>query len=153
MEEDTWQRKKVCIVDDDSDLREIYLMKFNQEGFDVSVAVNGEEGMRLIREKKPDIILLDLQMPVKNGVEVLTELNADEELSRIPVIINAALHFRNSLFRFGMSVIPTSLPVLLMGFQGAQDGHQCRSVIAGFLEDSDRIRVSVIFLRAAIPLL
>lgn len=87
MEEDIWQRKKVCIIDDDPDLREIYLMKFNQEGFDVSVAVNGEEGMRMIREKNPDIILLDLQMPVKNGVEVLGELNADEKLSKIPVIV------------------------------------------------------------------
>ncbi len=101
MEEDTWQRKKVCIVDDDSDLREIYLMKFNQEGFDVSVAVNGEEGMRLIREKKPDIILLDLQMPVKNGVEVLTELNADEELSRIPVIVLTNIDNEDSFKQVG----------------------------------------------------
>ena len=101
MEEDTWQRKKVCIVDDDSDLREIYLMKFNQEGFDVSVAVNGEEGMRLIREKKPDIILLDLQMPVKNGVEVLTELNADEELSRIPVIMLTNIDNEDSFKQVG----------------------------------------------------
>ena len=101
MEEDTWQRKKVCIVDDDSDLRDIYLMKFNQEGFDVSVAVNGEEGMRLIREKKPDIILLDLQMPVKNGVEVLTELNADEELSRIPVIVLTNIDNEDSFKQVG----------------------------------------------------
>ncbi len=87
MTEDIWQKKKVCIIDDDANLREIYLMKFNQEGFDVSLAVDGEEGMKSIREKRPDIILLDLQMPVKNGVEVLQELAADSELSTIPVII------------------------------------------------------------------
>ncbi len=87
MTEDIWEKKKVCIIDDDPNLREIYLMKFNQEGFDVSLAVNGEEGMQSIREKHPDIILLDLQMPVKNGVEVLQELAADSELSKIPVII------------------------------------------------------------------
>ncbi len=87
MTEDIWEKKKVCIIDDDPNLREIYLMKFNQEGFDVSLAVNGEEGMQSIREKHPDIILLDLQMPVKNGVEVLQELEADSELSKIPVII------------------------------------------------------------------
>lgn len=87
MTEDIWQKKKVCIIDDDPNLREIYLMKFNQEGFDVSLAVDGEEGVKLIREKRPDIILLDLQMPVKNGVEVLQELEADSELSKIPVII------------------------------------------------------------------
>ena len=87
MTEDIWQKKKVCIIDDDPNLREIYLMKFNQDGFDVSLAVDGEEGMKLIRDNRPDIILLDLQMPVKNGVEVLQELEADGELSKIPVII------------------------------------------------------------------
>ncbi len=87
MEEEIWEKKKICIIDDDADLREIYLMKFNQEGFDVSLATNGEEGMKSIREKHPDIILLDLQMPIKNGVEVLQELQADEALAKIPVIV------------------------------------------------------------------
>lgn len=86
-EDQIWAKKKVCIIDDDPNLREIYLMKFNQEGFDVSLAVNGEEGLKLIREKRPDIILLDLQMPVKNGIEVLQELDGDQELSKIPVIV------------------------------------------------------------------
>ena len=80
MEEEIWSKKKICIVDDDPNLREIYLMKFNQEGFEVFLATNGEEGLQVIREKKPDIILLDLQMPVKNGIEVLEELDQDAEL-------------------------------------------------------------------------
>jgi len=87
MENEIWSKKKICIVDDDPNLREIYMMKFHQEGFDVSLAINGEEGMKSIREKKPDIILLDLQMPVKSGVEVLKELEADQELCKIPVIV------------------------------------------------------------------
>lgn len=86
-EQDIWKKKRVCIIDDDPDLREIYLTKFNQEGFDVLLAINGEEGMKVVREKKPDIILLDLQMPVKNGIEVLQELDTDKELSKIPVIV------------------------------------------------------------------
>ncbi len=87
MEEEIWTKKKICIVDDDPDLREIYLMKFNQEGFEVFLATNGEEGLQVIREKQPDIILLDLQMPVKNGIEVLEELDGDAVLSKIPVIV------------------------------------------------------------------
>ncbi|MBI2439556.1 MAG: response regulator [Candidatus Moranbacteria bacterium] len=87
MDEDIWAKKKVCVIDDDDNIREIYIMKFNLEGFDVSAAKNGEEGLKVIREKKPDIILLDLQMPVKDGMEVLEELKNDEALSRIPVII------------------------------------------------------------------
>lgn len=86
-EEEIRTKKKICIIDDDPDLREIYLTKFNQEGFDVSLATNGEEGLRVIREKRPDIILLDLQMPVKNGIEVLQELDTDKDFSRIPIIV------------------------------------------------------------------
>lgn len=85
--QDVWEKKKVCIIDDDANIREIYLTKFNQEGFDVSLAMNGEEGLRVIRETKPDIILLDLQMPIMSGVMVLDELHKDEVLSKIPVII------------------------------------------------------------------
>lgn len=87
MEKEIWAKKKVCIVDDDPSVREIYLMKFNQEGFDVSLATDGAEGLRVIREERPDIVLLDLQMPVKNGIEVLEELHRDEELRKIPVIV------------------------------------------------------------------
>lgn len=98
---DVWEKKKVCIIDDDPDIREIYLMKFNQEGFDVSLAINGEEGMKVIREKKPDIILLDLQMPVKNGTEVLAELNDDEELRKIPVIVLTNIDNEDAFHKVG----------------------------------------------------
>src|SRR3972149_3612917 len=84
---DIWEKKKVCIIDDDNDIREIYRMKFNLEQYEVLTAANGEEGLQIIREKKPDVILLDLQMPVKNGVEVLQELQKNKELAAIPVVI------------------------------------------------------------------
>jgi DNA-binding response OmpR family regulator len=86
-ENEIWRKKKVCIIDDDANIREIYLMKFNLEGFDVSVATNGEEGMRVIRETKPDIILLDIEMPVMNGMDVLEQLHTDTTLVTIPVIM------------------------------------------------------------------
>jgi CheY-like chemotaxis protein len=82
-----WDKKKVCIIDDDTDIREIYLMKFNLEGFDVSVATDGEEGLKVIRETHPDIILLDIEMPVKNGIELLDDLHKDPVLAKIPVIM------------------------------------------------------------------
>ncbi len=85
--EEVLVKKRVCIIDDDNDIREIYIMKFGLEGFDAVGARDGEEGMRMIREKRPDIILLDLQMPVKNGVEVLEELSNDKSLSTIPVVV------------------------------------------------------------------
>lgn len=77
----------VCIIDDDPNIQEIYRMKFVQEGFGVISAVNGEDGLKLVKEKRPDIIFLDIQMPVKNGVEVLEIMKRDPDISRIPVVI------------------------------------------------------------------
>lgn len=96
-----WHKKKVCIIDDDANIREIYLVKFNQEGFDVLLAADGEEGMKIVREKRPDIILLDLQMPIKNGTEVLEELNKDEELRKIPVIVLTNIDNEDSYHEVG----------------------------------------------------
>ena len=87
MEKNPWKKTKVCIIDDDDNIREIYSVKFMVEDFDVVSAKNGEDGLQLIRAEKPDIILLDLQMPVKDGFAVLEELQEDKDLMRIPVLI------------------------------------------------------------------
>ncbi|MDD2766187.1 MAG: response regulator [Candidatus Moranbacteria bacterium] len=86
-EQDIWERKKVCIIDDNEDIRSIYQTKFSAEGFEVFMAVNGEEGLKVINQAKPDIILLDIEMPIMNGIEVLKKLREDTALSRIPVIM------------------------------------------------------------------
>ncbi len=87
MEKNPWKKTKVCIIDDDENIREIYSVKFLTEDFDVVSAGDGDEGLRVARAERPDIILLDIQMPVKGGFEVLKELHDDKELMRIPVII------------------------------------------------------------------
>lgn len=79
--------KKICIIEDDANLREIYRKTFEQEGFEVVAAGDGEEGLKKIREQVPDAITLDLQMPVKDGFEVLKELSADSRLAGIPVVV------------------------------------------------------------------
>jgi DNA-binding response OmpR family regulator len=80
-------KKRVLLVDDEAYLREIYSLELSREGFEVLLATNGEEGLEVIRKEKPDAILLDLQMPVKNGFDVLKALGEDKVLKRIPVII------------------------------------------------------------------
>lgn len=87
MANEIWERPKICLIDDDENLREIYSLTLNREGFDVHLAKDGEEGMALIRREMPAVILLDLQMPVKNGFDVLAELTADPVLKHIPVVI------------------------------------------------------------------
>lgn len=80
-------KKRVLLVDDEAYLREIYSLELSREGFDVLLATNGEEGLDMIRRERPDAILLDLQMPVKSGFDVLKGLGEDKKLRSIPVII------------------------------------------------------------------
>ncbi len=86
-EESRSMKKRVCIVDDDPDILMMYRMRFEQEGYDVSVATDGETGLTLIRSVRPDIVILDIHMPKMDGVSVLNELNHDSELAGIPVIV------------------------------------------------------------------
>jgi CheY-like chemotaxis protein len=81
------KKKLVCIVDDDENIREIYQRKFKREEFDVVLAEDGEKGIAVIRERKPDVILLDIQMPMMDGFEVMKVLRKDEALSKIPVVV------------------------------------------------------------------
>lgn len=87
MEENLGSKTTVCIMDDNEDIREIYGMKFQREGFAVMKAKDGAEGMQMVKGNKPAIILLDIEMPIMGGLEVLDALKEDEELAKIPVII------------------------------------------------------------------
>lgn len=87
MEENFGSKTTVCIMDDNEDIREIYGMKFQREGFAVMKAKDGAEGMQMVKGNKPSIILLDIEMPIMGGLEVLDALKEDEELAKIPVII------------------------------------------------------------------
>jgi len=91
------KKKVVCVIDDDANIREIYAAKLHAEGFEVISAENGEDGIRLIRGKKPDIILLDILMPVKNGFDVLEEMNEDASIASIPVVILSNIDDEKSL--------------------------------------------------------
>ena len=79
--------KKILIVEDDKFLRELIARKVIDEGFNVSEAIDGEEGIKKIKEEKPDMVLLDLILPGIDGFEVLTRMKEDPALSSIPVII------------------------------------------------------------------
>lgn len=98
---DVFGKRVVCIVDDDANIQEIYRVKFESEGFETIAALNGDEGLALIKSQRPDIVLLDLQMPVKDGIEVLESLKRDPELSRIPVVVLSNQDNQESFRRIG----------------------------------------------------
>lgn len=78
---------KVLIVEDDEPIRNLYDTKLRQSGFTTAMAVNGQTGLKLAKEFMPDMILLDLRMPVMSGDEMLIKLRESEWGSNMRVII------------------------------------------------------------------
>ncbi len=84
------ENKTILVVDDEPDVRQYLRAILEDAGFDVVTAGDGEEALRLIRQKRPDFISLDLVMPRKSGHKLLYELRKDVSLSRIPILIVTA---------------------------------------------------------------
>lgn len=81
------QKKRVLLVEDDRFLRRACEAGLQQRGFEVVTAADGDEGLRAAKGSRFDLILLDLLMPKKPGIDVLTDLKADAATSDIPVLI------------------------------------------------------------------
>lgn len=79
--------KKVLIVEDDAIIANIYQRKLQMDGFQVQHAADGEIAMEMIKCSAPDIVLLDLQLPKANGIEVLKFIRAREESKLLPVVV------------------------------------------------------------------
>ena len=78
---------KIAIIEDDPTISQMYRMKFEADGFDVRMAGNGKIGVDLVKSFKPDIILLDIQMPEMDGAESLKLIREHKDSKDTPVII------------------------------------------------------------------
>ncbi len=78
---------KILLVEDDKFLSDMYVTKFSKLGYEIEAAYDGEEGIRKIKKLRPDIILLDIRLPLKDGFEVLRETKEDQKTKNIPVIL------------------------------------------------------------------
>lgn len=78
---------KVAIIEDDQAISQMYRIKFEAEDYHVETAENGKLGLGLIKQMKPDIVLLDLMMPVMTGEEMLTKLRKEPWGKDLKVII------------------------------------------------------------------
>lgn len=91
--------KKILIIEDDLFLRQLMARKLSKEGYEIVEAIDGEEGLKKIKETKPDLVLLDLILPGMDGFEVLSKKNEDPEIRKIPVIILSNLGQREDIER------------------------------------------------------
>ncbi|PIR89611.1 MAG: hypothetical protein COU07_01810 [Candidatus Harrisonbacteria bacterium CG10_big_fil_rev_8_21_14_0_10_40_38] len=83
-------KKVILLVDDEPEILYLYGNKLKREGFDVLMAKDGQEGVNVAREEIPDLILLDLKMPVMNGMEAFVELKNDPATKDIKVVFLTA---------------------------------------------------------------
>lgn len=79
--------KKILLVEDEELMIDLLQKKLEKEGYEVYVARDGEEGLKEMKNLRPDLILLDIIMPKMGGFEVMEEMQKDEQLKEIPVIV------------------------------------------------------------------
>jgi len=78
---------KILLVEDDMMVVKMYSTKLTMEGFTLTSAGNGVEGLAALKKEQPDIVLLDIMMPKMNGLEMLKIVRADDKFKDIPVVM------------------------------------------------------------------
>jgi CheY-like chemotaxis protein len=81
-------KKKILVVEDEEGLRFLYKEELEAEGYQILTAANGREALQQLEEGKPDLIILDIVMPVMNGIEALGRIVGKER--KIPIILNTS---------------------------------------------------------------
>jgi DNA-binding response OmpR family regulator len=83
--------KRIVVVDDEPDIRQMLEVALRADGYEVRSAVDGVQGMEVIRQVKPDLAVLDVKMPRMNGFELLVALRKDEQLKSTPILMLTSL--------------------------------------------------------------
>jgi DNA-binding response OmpR family regulator len=83
--------KKILVAEDDKILANAYRIKLSKAGFELKMASDGQEALDALQSFSPDLIILDLMMPIKDGFSVLEALKSDERLKSIPIIVASNL--------------------------------------------------------------
>ncbi|MCK9572499.1 MAG: response regulator [Candidatus Omnitrophica bacterium] len=82
--------KKILIVDDEPDLLRVACFRLEKSGYQVITAINGQQALELVNKEFPDLVLLDVRLPLLEGPDVCLRLKKDEKLKDIPVILFTA---------------------------------------------------------------
>jgi two-component system, chemotaxis family, sensor kinase CheA len=97
--EKNMEKKKILIIEDESMLQRALTEFLETENFEVANALDGEKGLAMVEIKNPDLILLDIILPKKDGYEILKELKENEKTKKIPVIILTNLESNEDIQR------------------------------------------------------
>lgn len=83
----TEEKKKVLIVEDDEHISKVYEIQLAKEGIIISLARDGEEAVKVINNEKPDLVILDLMLPKRDGFWVLEEMKKNSKNINVPVLV------------------------------------------------------------------
>ena len=101
---------RVLIVDDDPNCRQILELMLARQGYTVTMAVNGAEAIRAAQTQRPDLIVMDILMPVMTGSEAATVLKSDPGFAGVPIVAVTALAFeedRRAALEAGFDLVVT----------------------------------------------
>ena len=79
--------KKILIVEDDTHVSKVFQIQFEKMGFKTVLGFDGEEAIKMLSSEKPDLVILDLMIPKKDGFEVIEEIRKNSEFLKTPVIV------------------------------------------------------------------
>jgi len=104
--------KKVLVVDDDPDVRLFSVTVLEEHGYTPLEATDGEQGLAIVKNEQPDLVILDVLMPKESGVRLFRHIKTDPKLQKIPVIIlsgitqKSFLRSQKALTEFGGAAVP-----------------------------------------------
>ncbi len=89
--------KKILVVDDEPDILKVVTFRLRKAGYEIITAEDGQKALNLIKTQRPDLVLLDLRLPVIDGSEVCKQVKADDEVKNIPIILLTATSHINKI--------------------------------------------------------
>jgi CheY-like chemotaxis protein len=96
--------KRILVVDDEADVRKFLTTVLEKAGYETLTAANGAEALEVTRDQKPDLVILDLQMPSQTGTDFHRKLSKDKELGDTPIIVVSGLSGRHLAVREPVAV-------------------------------------------------
>jgi len=147
--------KRILVIEDESDILDMILLRLRKEKFDPVGATNGATGLAKAQDDKPDLVLLDLMLPITSGLDVLRKLRESPKTAHLPVIIVSAKGDESDVV-VGLELgaddyvtKPFNMPVLLARINallrrsGAAENAGSRLTVGPIVIDADRFEISV----------
>jgi DNA-binding response OmpR family regulator len=133
---------KILLIDDDKLMVKMYQGKFEDDGYSVAIAVDGESGFDRALEFKPDLILLDIMMPKVNGLEMLKKLKSNDKTKKIPVILLTNVGGSDEDIKRGLGL--GAVAYMVKAHYDAKDVvAKVKEILGGYVRELPKVKVTI----------